>query len=82
MYIPFLEILGILVKREIQVDEKNVATPISTDAEIVGALRMTLLLGAPMLNKFQDPDTKTLTMTFLRISSPWLKKILNFNARE
>ena len=42
----------------------------SGGAEVVGALRTTLLLGAPMVNKFQDPDTKTLTMSFLRISSP------------
>ena len=54
----------------------------SDGAEVVGPLRMTLRLGAPMVNKFQDPDTMTLTMGFLRISLPWLKKILNFNARE
>ena len=33
-----------------------------------------------MVDKFQNPDTKTLTMSFLRISSPWPKKILSFNA--
>ena len=42
----------------------------SGGAEVVGALRTTLLLGAPMVNKFQDPDTKALTMSFLRISPP------------
>ena len=51
----------------------------SGGAEVVGALRTTWLLGAPVVNKFQDPETKTLTMSFLRISLPCLKKILNFN---
>ena len=31
----------------------------SGGAEVVGALGTTLLLGPPMVNKFQDPDTKT-----------------------
>ena len=34
----------------------------SGGAEVVGALRTTLLLGAPIVNEFQDPDTKMLTM--------------------
>ena len=40
------------------------------EQKVVGALRTTLLLGTPMVNKFQDPETETLTMSFLRISSP------------
>ena len=38
----------------------------SGGAEVVGDLRTTFLLGAPMVNKFQDPDTKTLPINFLR----------------
>ena len=44
--------------------------PASGGAEGVGALRTTLLFGAPMVKKFQNPDTKMLTMSFPRISSP------------
>ena len=40
----------------------------SGGAEVVGALRTTLLLGPAMVNKFQDPDNKTLIVTFLKIS--------------
>ena len=51
----------------------------SGGAEVTGALRTTLPWGPPMENKFQDPDTKTLTNV---LSSPWLKKSLNFDAPE
>ena len=47
----------------------------SGGAEVTGALRTTLPWGPPMENKFQDPDTNVL-------SSPSLKKILNFDAPE
>ena len=33
----------------------------SGGAEVVGALMMTLLLGPPVVNECQDPDTKTPT---------------------
>jgi len=51
----------------------------SGGAEVVGALRTTLLLGPPMENKFQDPDTNTPTNV---LSSPWLKNIFHFDAPE
>ena len=51
----------------------------SGGAEVTGALRTTLPLGPPMENKFQDPDTKTPINV---LSSPWLMKILNFDAPE
>ena len=50
--------------------------PCSGGAEVVGALRTTLLLGPPMVNKFQAPDTKTTTnvvgyfMIFLNYDAP------------